>query len=696
MRKRSTIQGTLAAVCMAALLGFSGCSMESMADQVARKIKERQDVMYEGEKQASAEKRKGFAMEEKVPEVDLAGSVEWHDTVLSQGIADLLEMEVSEITYEDLAKVKEFTLSDHCKGTVDSLEDLKYMTGLEVLDITGDSGTFQIAATDFSCLGELTGLKSLILDSVLVEEPSFVAHLTNLTELFMIECGLKDISFIEPLPLLENVSFYGNYLIDISPLAGHNRLSVISLAYNQFLTDITPLAELPALNEAGLHYCMISDISPLYGLENLEMLNLSGNPFADISGLSNLTGLQVLGLEDCGISDISPLENLTEMTWLQLGDNQVKDISPLSGMTKLSRLELNQNQISDFTPLQNMHQLFRLNLYQNPIEKVPENLMGIPYLDITKLFSWITEKGVEQAEQEEALAFELLQEHALPDETGYPMDMISGYLNEDSYEDIVVLVRNKESQFYHLYVFLGDKNGKFTPAAVIPSPDNSNTQKDTYYGMVIVNHNLIVSHCQFGQFGWMDNYYFQIQSGKLVQTQMTSMSYCSSSTGADFYEYDFIHDTSSFSVYVMQDNRMNRFLLQEGDSSKRYQEEENHYPELDSYYDYYCFQNILEGADEGFEAILQKEFTEYEKRPLSYTDETMKNYSKLIGTWVPDYYYEADGGSLYFASVTANAEYEVFQIYVYQKDGNKNYYLYNIDTKEVVTKTGTQYNEAVR
>lgn len=698
MKKKNTSWMKVTAIFTAAVLFLSGCGMEDMAEAVAVRVKEKIDAMFALEKWTPIQKKEleYFVQEEpeeETPAFVSEGEVQWHDEALSKAIAYLLDTEVSEITYAQLGSVKSLDLSEteNNYGSVKSFEDLTYFTGLETLDI--HNRYLDIETTDYSPIGKLTSLKCLWLDGITAEDFSFIANLTELTELYVMDSGVQDISFVENLEQLWNVSFYGNYLMDVSPLAGHDRLEVLSLAQNSFLQDISPLAQLPVLNEVGLHYCNISDIAPLTELENLELLNLSGNPISNLEELKKMPQLKVLALDECGLKDISPLAELTGLKQLYLENNELTDISSLAGLTELSDLRLSQNEISDFRPLQNINNLFRLNIYKNPIEHLPENALSIPYLDAGMIYSWIQDKPAETVQEETALAEKLMEEYC-SGETGRPMDMISGYLNDDAYEDIVIMVEQEDSYKRTFYVFLGEKNGNFQAAGAVSTPDDylEITEKDSYYGMLIANHNLIISYHIQDVFGWLDTSYYQYKDKEMVLSRLNSVNYCVYSSGADFCEYDFLHDTSCYGVYVEQEHGMNRMLLQTGDSSKLYKGKETLYPELDAYYDFYCFQNILDDVDEAFEAILQEKFTEYEKKELSYTPETLENYTRLTGTHVPDYYYETDGGNLYFATAFANSQYEVFQVFAYQKDGIKDYYLYNIVTKEVVSEEGTLYN----
>ncbi|HBE18484.1 MAG TPA: hypothetical protein DDW51_12930 [Cyanobacteria bacterium UBA11367] len=81
-----------------------------------------------------------------------------------------------------------------------------------------------------------------------------------------------------------------NLLTDISPLSTLTKLTWLSLD-NNFLTDISPLSTLTNLTELSLDNNKITDISPLSTLTNLNWLSLDNNLLTDISPLQSLGNL---------------------------------------------------------------------------------------------------------------------------------------------------------------------------------------------------------------------------------------------------------------------------------------------------------------------------------------------------------------------------------------------------------------------
>ena len=68
----------------------------------------------------------------------------------------------------------------------------------------------------------------------------------------------------------------------------------------------------------GIEYC-----------KNIEFINMWDNQISDISSLANLPKLTGLAIPRNQIQDISCLEDLTNLTYLGLANNQIIDIYPL-------------------------------------------------------------------------------------------------------------------------------------------------------------------------------------------------------------------------------------------------------------------------------------------------------------------------------------------------------------------------------
>ncbi len=172
--------------------------------------------------------------------------------------------------------------------------------------------------------------------------------------------GIKSLDDLAFCTNLSELYIGNNQISDISVLASLTNLEVINLMTNQ-ISDLTPLSGLENLHTLILDHNMISDASPLISLDNLTSLNLGSNnnySFADLQSISQMTTLQELTIYHNNISDLSLLSSLVELEILDLDSNTFSDLSPLQGLTNLSDLRIEDNMnLSDISPLLDMPNL---------------------------------------------------------------------------------------------------------------------------------------------------------------------------------------------------------------------------------------------------------------------------------------------------------------------------------------------------
>ena len=229
-----------------------------------------------------------------------------------------------------------------------------------------DASKKSITALKNGDFSGLTALTNLYLYENAISDISTLEDLTKLTNLYLYENAISDISTLEDLTKLTHLSLGENAISDISTLENLTKLTRLEL-YNNSISDISALEDLTSLTHLWLFGNAISDISTLENLTSLRDLWLTGNAISNISALEDLTSLTHLSLGENAISDISTLENLTSLRDLSLAGNAISNISALEDLTSLSYLSLTGNAISDTSPLENLTKLKTLLLYGNPI-----------------------------------------------------------------------------------------------------------------------------------------------------------------------------------------------------------------------------------------------------------------------------------------------------------------------------------------
>lgn len=254
---------------------------------------------------------------------------------------------------------------------------------------------YKVHLTDYKVLQDFPHLSCVSLLVYELKEITFLAGLTQLTQLNLEGNRISDLSPLSRLMQLTKLYLNDNQISNLTPLSGLIHLRHLSLSKNQIrdltpllkltkltqlnlneifsrnqIRDLTPLSGLTQLSQIDLGNNQIRDLTPLYKLTQLTRLNLSYNKINDLTPLSELTQLMELNLNINQIRDLTPLTELTQLIDLNLNSNQILDLTPLRGLTQLSRLNLGYNEINDLTPLSELTQLIELNLSNNQIHNL--------------------------------------------------------------------------------------------------------------------------------------------------------------------------------------------------------------------------------------------------------------------------------------------------------------------------------------
>ena len=147
-------------------------------------------------------------------------------------------------------------------------------------------------------------------------------------------------------------------------------LARLSIYESPLLSDISPLQNLTEITDLSLGYNNIADISPLQNLVNINNLDISHNQISDISYLANLTHLSYLYAYTNSISDISVVARFHNLKLLDINTNSVSVIDSLAHLDSLQFLIASSNNISDITPLQYLQSIKNLSLDNNNISDI--------------------------------------------------------------------------------------------------------------------------------------------------------------------------------------------------------------------------------------------------------------------------------------------------------------------------------------
>ena len=255
------------------------------------------------------------------------------------------------LTEKNLAEMASVTKLNIAEKGLTDLSALKYFTGLQTLDCSGNS----LTALDVSALTNLTsldcsdnqltalnvsGLTNLtFLDCYRNELTKLdVSKLTGLTKL---DCAYNQLTTLDvsALTKLTSLDCYRNELtkLDVSKLTS---LTKLDCAYNQLTAlDVSNLTHLTILDCSDNQLTAL-DVSKLTGLTDLDC---SDNQLTALD-VSNQTLLKDL---DCADNQLTALDvsNLTHLTDLDCADNQLKELD-VSNLTHLTILDCAHNQLT--------------------------------------------------------------------------------------------------------------------------------------------------------------------------------------------------------------------------------------------------------------------------------------------------------------------------------------------------------------
>ncbi len=175
-------------------------------------------------------------------------------TINEAGVTNLTGLEYA-------LELREFTLM---RETVDSLEPLQNLSNLE---------RFIVRYSEIKDLpikfSESVDLKHISTTGTVIEDISFVEHMTNLEHVTMSDAKITDIAVLEQAVNIKQLNFRGNQISNIDALAEMNQLEVLNLQGNE-IACIEALTELESLNDVVLSYNPIANIRPLETLPALQ------------------------------------------------------------------------------------------------------------------------------------------------------------------------------------------------------------------------------------------------------------------------------------------------------------------------------------------------------------------------------------------------------------------------------------------
>ncbi|MCQ6388963.1 NEAT domain-containing protein [Bacillus cereus] len=220
-----------------------------------------------------------------------------------------------------------------------------------------------------------------------IQDVSGLEYMTNLENLTLEEVKLKNIKFISGLRQLKSLSITYGELEDIGPLAELEHIEFLTLRNNK-ISDLSPLSQMKKIKMLDLNSNYIKDIKPLFTVKSLRTLTVANNQISNdnLAGIEQLKNVKNLSLSNNGLTNIEHITSMKKLVELDLAKNELENIEPLSRLSTVQSLNLEENYISDITPLSHLTDLYDLKLGSNEIRDVrPVQELGKRiYIDIQR------------------------------------------------------------------------------------------------------------------------------------------------------------------------------------------------------------------------------------------------------------------------------------------------------------------------
>ncbi|MBA4358049.1 MAG: hypothetical protein C0405_10035 [Desulfovibrio sp.] len=233
---------------------------------------------------------------------------------------------------------------------------LSTMTRLRELSL----GQTQVTAGDLDALAGLTRLEGLHLDGLSkLARPGALVNFPELRHLGLSGTAVKDLSVLASLPQLRSLKITRTPVVSLAPLASAAKLHSLFMQETA-ISDLSPLRGLRELRWLYASRTPVSNLSPLAGLV-LTTLDLSGTKVRQVQALSRCLELERLFLGQTAVSDLTPLAGLP-LQFLDLSGTKVTSLGPLGLLPKLKSLSIAHTAVTDLSPLAQLKTLEQLDL----------------------------------------------------------------------------------------------------------------------------------------------------------------------------------------------------------------------------------------------------------------------------------------------------------------------------------------------
>lgn len=297
----------------------------------------------------------------------LSGAVFFHETRKSKAVT----------FREPLIEEAVRTVLDRPKDII-TYEDLEGITGIYIM---GDKACSSLEEY-YEASGKwyATAKEERVVGTV--EDLADLKNMTNLQQLCITGNLIRNLSPLKDLKFIQILELGDNKIESIEPLTDMKVLSEVSLSTNDY-KDIEPISTWPSIKVLSLSETSGYDGSPVGSLKNMTQLNIR----CDTDAYQYLSGLHVgwLELGASGQTDLECIRDVAYVRDLYIRWSDIRDISALEGREDIVYLNMEGCIIDDLSPLFTMPNLASVVLSGAGADQIEEltSVYGEPKFEIT-------------------------------------------------------------------------------------------------------------------------------------------------------------------------------------------------------------------------------------------------------------------------------------------------------------------------
>ncbi|WP_429960190.1 leucine-rich repeat domain-containing protein [Enterococcus sp. AZ012] len=342
--------------------------------------------------------------------------IDFADQYLEEAVKASLGLQHSEdVTEENILELRSL---EWYNGNISDLTGLEHAINLSKVTLTGNNISSLQPLVNLENLTSI-GLSNnpiaisevLLLDNVLEldlsgnhygEEINELAKYTKMTNLWLNDCGLTNIDFVQGMDELIWLRVMDNQITSLNSL---NSNSLTGLwATNNVLTTLEDISSFGSLRGVYLEGNQLKSIDVLQNVSTLERIYADNNNISSVN-MSNNDSLQYIYLNNNSISMLN-LNNMRSLLTFDGRSNNIRHLDGLSKIPSLKQLYLYNNEITDLSGLETLSTLTLLQLQSN------QNIEDFtPINSLQNLNSlYMNDTGIENSDIESIGELPLLQE----------------------------------------------------------------------------------------------------------------------------------------------------------------------------------------------------------------------------------------------------------------------------------------------